>query len=317
MVFKSVIARFRTGIRVAKASFVVLRRENWLLVFPVLYGLTWLIGAIGLVVGIAAALFGVGYGLALVDQVATVSEGEADTAVTAVLVAAGVGFMFVATSVATFFSAALVHSVGSLLVGEPTSLRDGLTGAWEAKRTILAWGAVGTAVGLLFRALESRGGTAAQLARSVAGFAWFAMTFFIVPVIVFQEGGVRDSMRSSVALFRDTWGEAGGTTLGIGLVIVPLALIVGGLGIGVPLFALETPWSVLQYTIVPTLLALGALVVVHIAATAVAKTALYRYATDGELPPEFDGIDPDQLVTSKRGSQASMTGSTGRKPGQI
>ncbi|ELY59436.1 hypothetical protein C491_06488 [Natronococcus amylolyticus DSM 10524] len=316
MMFSSLLGRIRTGLRVAKASFGVLRREYWLLVFPVLYGLAWLAGAIGLVAGIFVALFGASYGLAAVDQVAAVSEGQAETTVTALLVAASVLFMFVATAIATFFSAALVHSVGSLFAGESTSLRDGLAGAWEAKRTILAWGAVGAAVGLVFRALESREGTAAQLARSVAGFAWFAMTFFIVLVIVFQDGGVRESMRNSVGLFRDTWGEAGGTTLGIGLVILPLAALVGGLGIGLPLFALEAPWAVLQYTLVPTLLAIGALLVVHNAATAVAKTALYEYATDGELPPEFDGIDPGQLVTRKR-SGSSMTGSTGREPGQI
>ncbi len=316
MVFRSLFERIRTGLRVAKASFGVLRREYWLLVFPVLYGIVWLVGVIGLLAGILVALVGAGYGLAAVDQVATVSEGQAETTVTAFLVAASVLFLFVATAVATFFSAALVHSVGSLFAGESTSLRDGLAGAWEVKRTILAWGVVGTAVGLLFRALESREGTAAQLVRSIAGFAWFAMTFFIVPVIVFQEGGVRESMRNSVDLFRDTWGEAGGTTLGIGLVILPLAAVVGGLGIAFPLFALEVPGSVLQYTLVPTLLAIAALLIVHNAATAVAKTALYEHATDGELPPEFDGVDPDRLVRSKR-SVSPTTSSTGREPGQI
>ncbi|AGB35991.1 DUF6159 family protein [Natronococcus occultus] len=315
--FGSVIDRVRTGLRVATASFGVLRREYWLLVFPVLYGLAWLIGLVGLVGGLVAALFGVGYGMALVEGFATVSEGEAETILTGVLVAVSVLFMFVATSVATFFSAALVHSVGSLFAGESTSVRDGIAGAWDAKRTILAWGAVGTVVGLVFRALESQEGKLAQLVRGVAGFAWFAMTFFIVPVIVFQEGGVRESTRNSVELFRETWGEVGGTTLGIGLVILPLAALVAGLGIGAPLIALEEPGGVLQYTIVPTLLAIGALLVVHNAATAVAKTALYEYATDGELPPEFDGIDPDQLVKPKRGSRTSMTGPSGREPGQI
>ncbi|MFU8868722.1 DUF6159 family protein [Natronococcus sp.] len=310
--FGSLLGRIRTGLRVAKASFGVLRREYWLLVFPVLYGIAWLAGVIGLLAGILVALVGAGYGLATVDQVATISEGQAETAVTVLLVAASVLFMFVATAAATFFSAALVHSVGLLFAGEPTSLRDGLAGAWEARRTILAWGAAG----LVFRALESREGTAARLARSVAGFAWFAMTFFIVPVIVFRDGGVRESMHNSVELFRDTWGEAGGTTLGIGLVILPLAALVGGLGIALPLFALEAPGSVLQYTLVPTLLAIAALLVVHNAATAVAKTALYEYATDSELPPEFDGIDPDRLVRSKR-SVSPTTSSTGREPGQI
>ncbi|ELY88403.1 DUF6159 family protein [Natrialba taiwanensis] len=316
MVLQSVFARFRTGFEIAKASFGVLRREKWLLAFPVLYGASWLVGLIGLVGGIVAALFGVGYGMALLEQVTNVSPATADTAVTATLVAAAVGFMFVATSIATFFSAALVHAVGTLFTDEPTGIRAGLAGAWESRRTILAWGVVGAAVGLLFRALESQDGLPAQIIRSVAGFAWFAMTFFIVPVIVFQDGSVRESMRESVGLFRETWGQVGGINLGVGLVLLPPMILTGLAGIGLPVFVLDDPWSVLAFTLVPTLLVLGALMVIYQAATGVAKTALYQYAREGTLPPEFDGIDPDTLTRSS-GPTSALNQPPNQKPGQI
>ncbi|OIB55422.1 DUF6159 family protein [Natrialba sp. SSL1] len=315
--FGSLFARFKTGLAIAKASFGVLRREKWLLAFPVMYGLAWIVGLIGLLGGIVAALFGVGYGMALVEQFTTVSDGSAETAVTALLVAASVGFMFVATSIATFFSAALVHAVGTMFADEPTSLRAGLAGAWESRRTILAWGAVGTVVGLIFQALESQDGWGARLARSLAGFAWFAMTFFIVPVIVFQDGGVRNSLRESASLFRETWGQVGGISLGVGLVMVPLIVLTALAGIGAPMFALADPWSVLTFTLVPTLLVIGVLLAVYQAATGIAKTALYKYARDGSLPPEFDGIDPDALTRPRRGG-TGMTGQpSNREPGQI
>ncbi|MFA9425784.1 DUF6159 family protein [Natronorubrum sp. A-ect3] len=317
MSLQSVFARFRNGFAIAKASFGVLRRERWLLAFPLLYGLTWITGLVVLVVGLAVALFGTTFGLAAIEQAGALPDGGGETAMTVLGVIASFLVMFAATAIATFFSAALVHSVGNLFHGEPTSLRDGLAGAWESKRTILMWGVVGAVVGLIFQALESQDGWGAQIVRAIAGAAWFMMTFFIVPVIVFQDGGVRESLRDSVSLFRDTWGEAGGVSLGVGLVTVLLgALVVAG-GIGAPLLLVATPESVLVFTVIPTVVALGGLVVVHIAATAIAKTALYQYATDGELPPEFDGIDPDQIVKPKRGSSALSSGPPGQQPGQI
>ncbi|MFP8953317.1 DUF6159 family protein [Natrialbaceae archaeon A-arb3/5] len=316
-VLQSLFDRVRTGLLIAKASFSVLRRQKWLLAFPLLYGLAWIVGVVGLFAGLVVALLAGAYGLAALEQFVTISEGAGETTVTVVGVVVAFLFMFVATAVATFFSAALVHSVGKLFNGEPTSLRDGLVGAWASKRTILAWGVVGAVVGLVFRALESQEGKIAQVVRALAGFAWFAMTFFIVPVIVFQDGGVRESMRESVDLFRETWGEAGGLSLGIGLVIALAALPIVALGIGAPLFLLENPGAVLPYTVVPTIALLGVLAVVHNAATAIAKTALYQYAADGELPPEFDGIEPDKLARSKRGSSTPMGGRSGQQPGQI
>ncbi|WP_440766717.1 DUF6159 family protein [Natronorubrum sp. DTA7] len=317
MVLQSVFARFRTGFEIAKASFGVLRREKWLLVFPLLYGLTWAAGLALLLAGLFVALIGVGFGLGAVDQVASVSDGTVDGVAQVAMLALSFLVMFVATAVATFFSAALVHSVGSLFHGESTSIRDGLAGAWESRRTILAWGVVGAVVGLIFQALESQDGWGAQIVRAIAGAAWFMMTFFIVPVIVFQGGGVRESLRDSVSLFRETWGEAGGISLGVGLVTVTLGLLVVAAGIGAPLLLVANPGPVLVYTVVPTVLLLGALAVVHIAATAIAKTALYQYATDGELPPEFEGIDPDAIVRRNRDSSGLTGASSGQQPGQI
>lgn len=317
MVLQSLFARIKTGFTIAKASFGVLRSEKWLLVFPLLYGLTWTVGIALLIAGLLVALVGAGIGVGVLEQFTGASDGTVDGVFQVVAILASFGVMFVATAVATFFSAALVHSVGKLFRGEETSIRDGLAGAWASHRTILAWGVVGAIVGLVFQALESRDGLGAQIARGIAGFAWFAMTFFIVPVIVFQDGGLRESMRESVTMFRETWGEVGGISLGIGLIIVPLALIVLATGIGAPLFFLEDPSGVLPYSVAVTVLLLGALVVVHTAATAIAKTALYQYADGGELPAQFDGIDPQNLASRKRGSKSVSSDPSGQQPGQI
>ncbi|MDQ2050862.1 DUF6159 family protein [Natronolimnohabitans sp. A-GB9] len=317
MALQSIFARFKTGFAIAKASLGILRREKWLLAFPMLYGLALVAGMGVLIVGVAAVVLGTTFGLAALDQLAAVSDGTGETTFTVLGLAVSFLGLFAATAISTFFSAALVYSVGQLFGGEQTSLRDGLAGAWESKRTILAWGVVGAVVGMIFRALESQDGWGAQIVRMIAGAAWFMMTFFIVPVIVFQDGGVRESLRESVTTFRETWGESGGVTLGIGLVIVPLILATLAVGIGAPLLLAAEPGSVLVYTVVPTLLVVGALLVVQNAAVAIAKTALYKYATDGDLPEEFDGIDPNAITKPKGSSSGMMGGTSGRQPGNI
>lgn len=312
----SLFGRVKTGLRMALASFAVLRRRKGLLVFPILYGLVWLVGLLGLVGGVVAALFGAGYGMAALEGLGG-SIDATDGVLEVVLVLGGVFFMFFATTLATFFSAALVFAVGKTFEGEPTGVRGGLAGAWEAKWTILAWGVVGTTIGLIVNALENRTGQVAVVVRQLLGFAWSVMTFFIVPVIVLQGEGIRSSARQSLDIFRQNWGEAGGLTLGIGLIMFPLIAVVAGVGIGLPLLLAETPWELLQFTLVPTVLVMGVLLVVYQAANGVAKTALYQYATGGSLPPEFDGIDPEQLGKTGQGGPGSSRSTTGHKPGQI
>lgn len=140
------------------------------------------------------------------------------------------------------------------------------------------------------------------------------MSFFIIPVIVFEREGLRASFSKSVSIFRDTWGEAAVLNLGVGLVIFPLILLVGGLGIAAPLFILENTESILMITAIPTAVLVGLLLVIHQAAAGIAKTAVYEYARNGELPDGFDGVDPDRLARQSR--HHGMTPGAG-KPGNI
>ena len=310
----SFLARIRTGLQLTKGSFRVLRKNMWLLVFPLLYGLTWVLGLLFVLGGVIAALFGAGYGLAAMDSFVTLADDAGETAVQAIALGAMVVFLFLTTAAATFFTGALVYSVGRIFEDKPTGVKDGLAGSWKAKRTILAWGVVGTIVGLLIRGLENRGGRGARLVQGLLGFAWAAMTFFIIPVIVFEREGLRASFSKSVSIFRNTWGEAAVLNLGVGLVVFPFILLVGGLGIGAPLFLLESPETVLALTVVPTVLVIGVLLVIHQAAAGIAKTALYEYAIDGNLPDDFDGLDPEKLARQRQTSGMTPGAS---QPGNI
>ncbi|SEH12655.1 hypothetical protein SAMN04487967_0903 [Natronorubrum sediminis] len=289
--------RLRMGVAITRGSFRTLRQRKWLFAFPILYGLTWVVGLGIILGGIFVALIAAGYALAALESFVSLPEGTADDVAMAVLFASSAVFLFITSSVATFFSATLVHSVGNIFTDEQTGVRDGLAGAWGAKRTILAWGGVGAVVGMVIRILENRTGRGSRFVQSTLGFAWSAMTFFIVPVIVFQEGGLRESVRNSLEIFRQTWGEAAVINLGVGLVMFPLIAIIGFVGIGAPALLLEEPGTVLTITAAPTLVLVGIALATYQAATGVAKTALYYHATGKPLPEEFGDIDPTEFVS--------------------
>ena len=114
-----------------------------------------------------------------------------------------------------------------------------------------------------------------------------------MPVIVLDERrSLRRQLRRSGSLFRDTWGESVSATLGVSFVFLLVAL--PGVALGA-----------VGYFVLDGVLAAGALVggggivvtaiVGSQTASAIVRTALYRYATTGEQVGPFEAQDPDTV----------------------
>jgi len=201
----------------------------------------------------------------------------------------------ISSSVATFFNAAVVHCAAQLFDGNSTSVRDGLAAAWRARRQIALWAVVAATLGTVLYILDEKFGVVGSLTRAVFNLAWALLTFFIVPVIVLDDRRrLRRQLRRSGSLFRETWGESVSATLGVSFVFLLVAL--PGVALGA-----------VGYFVLDGVLATGALVgggVFIIAAivgsqtaSAIVRTALYRYATTGERVGPFDGRDPDTVFS--------------------
>jgi len=199
----------------------------------------------------------------------------------------------ISSSVATFFNAAVVHCAAQLFDGNSTSVRDGLAAAWRARRQIALWAVVAATLGTVLYILDEKFGVVGSLTRAVFNLAWALLTFFIVPVIVLDDRRrLRRQLRRSGSLFRETWGESVSATLGVSFVFLIVAL--PGVALGA-----------VGYFVLDGVLATGALVgggVIIVAAivgsqtaSAIVRTALYRYATTGEQVGPFDGRDPDTV----------------------
>jgi len=198
-------------------------------------------------------------------------------------------FTFVAymllSIVVVFWNCAIVANANIRLTGGNPSFGDGFNAAVKKLPIIILWGTIAGTVGLLLKALEgaarssenSANQALAMVIHLVGGFAWWVMTFFMLPHLIIEGKGLGDALKSSKSTFFGTWGENITSGLGIGLV---------GFLLGIPLVVLT---FALTAAIGPAGLLVGAILIGLLvawvnAAEQVAVVALYRFATDGKMP---------------------------------
>lgn len=261
--------RLRTGFGLARRSIHLLRDNPELLVFPIVGGLAGLT-YVGLVLGSA---FGFGGEL---------SEGPTTYAVLFVM-------YFGATFLAAYFTAGLMYCTRAAMRGEDPRVADGLRAASRNLGPLLAWAFISAVVGVLIRMLEDSNELGAQIVAAVFSLGWTVATYFIVPVIVFEDVGVTEMFKRSAGTVRDTWGESLGAEAGVGLVTVALILLGGVLGFALLIVSGTALLSVVGLAILGVGVLFGA--VVGEALTGIAKTALYVYATEDAAPRYFEDMD--------------------------
>lgn len=264
------LSRLKTGWGLAMDGLGVLRDDPELAVFPLVAG----------VAGLAylALLFGV------VSVVGT-SDG---LELYAVLFALYVGTTFVAS----FFTAGLVHETREAFEGREPTFRGGIAAAWANVGTILVWALVSATVGVVIRAIENQSGVVGDLLAGLFSVAWSILTYFVVPVIVFEDVGVTAAISRSGETFKDTWGETAGAGFGVGLItvvfvgaaiVVSAALFYGASSVG---SAIGTEGALVVGVVLVVLAYLASVTL-----GAIARTALYVYATEGLAPDQFGNVD--------------------------
>ncbi len=273
------------GFRLARASWNVVRQDRQLLVLPVVSFVCSLV-----VLGV----FGLGMlGIGLPEQGESVSPG--------IYV---LGFcMYVALAFVTiFFNAAVIGTAMQRLRGEPASIRDGLALARQHLGKIFVWALITASVGMVLRAIQERSGLIGRILAGIIGIAWNLITFFVVPVLLFEPLPVGASIKRSAQIFRERWGEqfTGNATIGVAIFVISLPI----LAVGALLFAAWAPVGIAF-----TVLALGALMAVGAACSGVFNAALYRYATTGDASGAFSEDDLNGSFRPKSG--ASMSGMLG------
>lgn len=278
-----------------RQSLGVLRQDKEILVFPLLSGIFTLIAMAGLIFG--------GVITGFFQRI--LETGDRSLEANLLGYAALFVWYFVSWFIVLFFNVGVVACARIRLEGGDPTVADGFRAARENLKAIVTWALISATVGLILRIIAERSKLVGQLIARFLGAAWAVATYFVVPVMIFEKRGPRESMSSSTQLISKTWGESLVAAAGVGIIIMLLG--VGGLA-----------FPILGFLISPTAAAIGlgvmvlywiVLAIISSALTGIYRTGLYLYAKDGlQLP----GFGEDLAKTAFAGKGAAGRWATSR-----
>jgi len=260
-----------------KQSFAILREDEELILLPILSAISCLVVTISLLTG---------SGLFFYPQIkAAIAEQGAWHPSNSLVVGGVFLFYLVNYFVIVFFNTALVSAASIRLEGGDPTVRDGLRAAWSRVGVIFQWAILAATVGMILRMIEERSSLVGRLVAGLVGMAWTLATFFVVPILAFEDLGPIEALKRSAQLFRRNWGEQVVGTFSFGLIFFLLALpglllpMLGGALAGAYGTTLGASLMVVYFIF---------LSVVSASTHGIFLAALYRYANTGEISQGFN-----------------------------
>jgi hypothetical protein len=271
--------RLSTGWTIAMNSFKVLRANKQLVLFPVLSGIS-LILVMASFVTIILALAGF-------------NTDNIDTENQIVNYLWVFGFYLVNYFVITFFNMALIHCTHLYFNGEEVTLQKGIAFSMSRLRVILSWALFAATIGTLLKILQENLGFIGKIITGLIGIVWSIATFFVVPVIAYENLGPIDAFKRSAQLMKQKWGESLGSRVGFGVINLLAFLLVA-----IPLFIIGSFFHILAGI---GLALLGAFVIMAImsAAQTIFIAAVYHNVT-GNPVEHFNQKLIDNLFEPKK-----------------
>lgn len=263
--------------RLLRASLHVLNADKELMVFPLLAFVAQIFAVL--------SFGGLSFGLGL---------AAAGTEAGPLHYVIGFAFYFVCYFTTIFFNAAVIGAARIRLDGGDPTVMDGLRAAGAHIGKIAVYALIAATVGLILRSLSERAGVLGKIVIAVIGAAWSAITFFVVPVLVFEPVGPIESIKRSTRLLKERWGEGfvgnGSIGLAMFLLLLPALAFAALLGIGVH------PLAGIGFG------ALAVAVVMLLGSTlsGIYLSALYAYATTGKVGAGFEDVDMSGAFRVKR-----------------
>ncbi|MFL2957250.1 MAG: DUF6159 family protein [Candidatus Thalassarchaeaceae archaeon] len=274
--------RMGRGWKMTKLGIKVVRADPELMI----YTLISLILSSGVAILVISGTLGLS--VLFPETTDTTSSNEEDAFALATLSLAFLGYMTISIVTVFWNSAIIASAYERLSSGSNPSFSFGIKKASECLPSIFIWGIISGTVGLILKILEgisqkedSPIAFFAMLITWILGAAWWALTFFVVPMMILDKHGVFDSLQSSPKLFTDTWGENAGATGGLGIIQFFITLLC--ISICIPLFFLGDYGAI--FGIILILFFVGLISLFFVTVDSVNKASMYYYAKTGEMPP--------------------------------
>jgi hypothetical protein len=120
------------------------------------------------------------------------------------------------------------------------------------------------------------------------------ITYFVVPVMIFENQAPTSAIGRSVDLMKKSWGENAGAQVGIGLVVVLAVVLLVGVAIAGTVLVPQAGIVLVPLMVV----GIPAVILLGMAAKAVLAVGLYQFATGAAGGPGV--FKPDELKAAFR-----------------
>jgi hypothetical protein len=204
--------RLSTGWQISKTCMRVLKENSQLIIFPILSGLSLLI----LIGSFFTGLF-------------FSAEGEIENIIgDNDLMIYGVVFLVYLVNyfVVVFFNMALMHCVKLYFDGEEPTVKKGLQFSLGRIGAILSWAIFAATVGMILKIIQENLGIVGKIITGILGFAWNVGSFFVVPVLAYENVGPLEALKRSIGQMKAKWGESIGATFSFGLLQLCAILLI-------------------------------------------------------------------------------------------
>ena len=204
--------RLSNGWQIAINSLKVLKANRQLIIFPILSGISFVLILTSFLVGMFA-----------------VAGWDADN-IKEIGKAGSYALMFVFYIlnyfVVVFFNTALIHCTSLYFKGEEVTIRKGLDFSMSRIGAIFAWAVLAGTIGAILKLIQENAGFIGKIITGIIGMVWGVATFFVVPVIAYENLGPVAAVKRSSQIMKEKWGESIGASFGIGIIQLAAMLIV-------------------------------------------------------------------------------------------
>lgn len=277
------MGRLANSWSVFKQSLGVLKKDKELAVLPVFSGIASLL--------IMATFFFPAQFSGLLERAA--QENPIDENARYTVYALAFVVYLVLSFITIYFQAALISGAMERLSGGDPTVGSSLRGANKHLGKIFLWSLFAATVSLLIHVIEEalrRAGSrfAASIIGSILGTAWALLTFFVIPVLLFEEKGTFSSLGRSGQLFKQRWGESLVGHFGVGFIVGVFTMLgfLAAMGLAFVSFNAGLAPVALGFLILGVLWILF-MSIMGQALGGIYKAALYKFAKNGEVVPYF------------------------------
>ncbi len=203
--------RLSTGWRITQNSFSILKKNKQLIIFPIL-------SSISLILVIGIFVLGV---FASAGWDAELIQTENQLLNYLILF----GFYFVNYFIVVFFNMALIHCSKLYFNGEEATVSAGLKFSMSRIGAIVSWALFAATVGTILKIIQENSGIVGKIITGLIGIVWGVTTFFVVPVIAYENHGPISAFKRSAQLMKEKWGESLASTFSLGLMQTIVLLV--------------------------------------------------------------------------------------------